>query len=478
MPILPLLRQTSAAILGRRTALLAVVLGALALTSPGVVTPVEAGTQMTRLVVASLGTTRSLSLSLNKSLIVDLPADAHEVIVSQPAIAAASMRSKRRAVLEGMGVGETNIIFLDERGVQIATLEVSVVRDASTLSATLTRLLPGSNISVQGFGEHLILSGTAISQDDVAKAAAIAGQFAGGDGNIANLITVSGAQQVALKVTVAEVSRQAVKQLGIDLSASLTTGSLTTGIINNPSLGGASNVVSPNTITAGINVPGLSLQTTLRALEQRGLSRTLDQPTLTAMSGQAASFLAGGEFPVPSSIDQNGQVSYAFKQFGVKLDFTPTVKSSGVIGLVVDTSVSEPTTDGAVTVGGLTIPATKNREAKTQVELPPGTTLSIAGLFEDKLRQQINQLPGLGNIPILGALFRSRDFLRQQTELVILVTPYLVGPGPEPPLPTDAIVPAGDAEANFLGHMQKLYGVGDPNGPAGQYKGSVGFALE
>jgi pilus assembly protein CpaC len=377
-----------------------------------------------------------------------------------------------------MGVGETNIIFLDERGVQIATLEVSVVRDASTLSATLTRPLPGSNISVQGFGEHLILSGTAISQDDVAKAAAIAGQFAGGDGNIANLITVSGAQQVALKVTVAEVSRQAVKQLGIDLSASLTTGSLTTGIINNPSLGGASNVVSPNTITAGINVPGLSLQTTLRALEQRGLSRTLDQPTLTAMSGQAASFLAGGEFPVPSSIDQNGQVSYAFKQFGVKLDFTPTVKSSGVIGLVVDTSVSEPTTDGAVTVGGLTIPATKNREAKTQVELPPGTTLSIAGLFEDKLRQQINQLPGLGNIPILGALFRSRDFLRQQTELVILVTPYLVGPGPEPPLPTDAIVPAGDAEANFLGHMQKLYGVGDPNGPAGQYKGSVGFALE
>ena len=208
------------------------------------------------------------------------------------------------------------------------------------------------------------------------------------------------------------------------------------------------------------------------------MSRTLDQPTLTAMSGQAASFLAGGEFPVPSSIDSNGQVSYAFKQFGVKLDFTPTVKSNGVIGLVVDTSVSAPTTDGAVTVGGLTIPATTERQAKTVVELPPGSTLSIAGLFEDKLRQQINQLPGLGNLPIIGALFRSRDFVRDQTELVILVTPFFNDPGPMPELPTDGVVAAGDAEAVFLGHMQKLYSVGNPASPSSDYHGSVGFALE
>ena len=419
-----------------------------------------------------------LSLGLNKSLIVDLPTDASEIIVSQPTIAGAAMRSKRRAVLQGAGIGDTNILFLDAKGVQIAAFDVSVTRDDSTLATTLARVLPGSNITVQGFGDHLILSGTAASQDDVTKAAVIAGQFAGGDANVANVVTVSGSQQVSLKVTVAEVSREAVKQLGIDLSGSLSTGSITSGIINTMALGGASNVVTGNAISAGLNVPGLSLQATLHALERRGAMRTLDEPTLTALSGQPAEFLAGGEFPVPSGIDSSGTVSYTFKQFGVSLKFTPTVRSNGIIGLVVDSSVAEPTTEGGFTVGGVTIPAVKNRSAKTTVELPPGTTLSIAGLFEDKLRQQMNSLPGIGNIPILGALFRSRDFIHDQTELVIMVTPSLVTPGKAPILPTDGVIATGDAEANFLGHMEKLYGVGNPDTAAGGFRGSIGFALE
>ncbi|MDR3472855.1 MAG: type II and III secretion system protein family protein [Devosia sp.] len=437
--------------------------------------------ELTHLTITHIGgsASQSVSLGINKSLIVDLPADAREVIVSQPTIAAASMRSKRRAVLQGMGVGDTNIFFLDDRGAQIATLEVSVVHDDSTLSAALAKLLPGSSIAVQGFADRIVLSGTAVSQDDVSKASQIAAQFTGGSADsVANLVTVSGPQQVSLKVTVAEVARSAVKQLGINLTGSLSGGSITSSILNASSLGGASNVVTTNSITAGFSAGGLSLEATLHALEQRGLSRTLDQPTLTAMSGQSAEFLAGGEFPVPSSIDSNGQVSYAFKQFGVSLKFTPTVKSNGVIGLVVDTSVSATTTEGAVTVSGLTIPGTTNRQAKTVVELPPGSTLSIAGLYEDKLRQQINSLPGVGDIPILGALFRSRDFYRSQTELVILVTPYFANPGPQPTLPTDGVVAAGDAEAVFLGHMQKLYGVGNPAAPSGEYRGSVGFALE
>jgi len=458
----------------------ALVLGAV-LAATGIASPVLAGDLTHLTVLRQTTATRDVALGLNKSLIVDLPVDAREVIVSQPAIASASMRTKRRAVLQGVSVGDTNIFFLDANGAQIATLEVNVSRDDSTLAMTLARLLPGSNISVEGFGDHMVLSGTAISQDDVAKATAIAGSFSGGDGNVANIITVSGPQQVSLKVTVAEVSRAAVKQLGIDLSAALSGNSFSTGIVSPSTLGGASNVVTGNGLSAGLNLPGLTLKATLHALEQRGLSRTLDEPTLTAMSGQAAEFTAGGEFPVPTdATNQNGvtQVTYAFKQFGVKLNFTPTVKSNGIIGLTVDTSVSEPTTDGAVTVAGLTIPATKNREAKTVVELPPGSTLSIAGLFEDKIRQQISQMPGLGNIPILGALFRSRDFVHDQTELVILVTPYLVNPGPEPLLPTDGVVASGDAEATFLGHMQKLYGTGGAPAPAGQYHGAVGFALE
>jgi len=421
---------------------------------------------------------QKLSVSLNKSMILDLPSDARQVIVSQPSIASASMQSKRRAILQGMSIGDTNIIFLDDKGVQIASLDVSVVRDDSTLTSAIAHLIPGSAINVEAFGDHIILSGTAQSQDDVAKAMAIAGQFAGGDGNIANIVTVAGSQQVNLKVTVAEVSRSAVKQLGIDLSGSLNSGVLTTGLVSTEPLGGASNVVTGNSVTAAFDVPGLSLKATLRALEQRGLMRTLDQPTLTAISGQPAEFLAGGEFPVPTAIDTNGNVSYAFKQFGVDLKFTPTVRSNGIVGLVIDTSVSEPTTDGAVTMGSLTIPALKNRQAKTTVELPVGSTLSIAGLYEDQERQLINSLPGIGNIPILGALFRSRDFIHQQTELVILVTPYLASAGAAPTLPTDGVVAAGDAEANFLGHMQKLYGVGDPSNTTGQYHGSVGFALE
>jgi pilus assembly protein CpaC len=474
MPILSVPRSRALAVLRGLAPVLFAGLAAVA----GAPAPAHAA-EITHLTIATASAAnRHVTLGQNKSMIVDLPVDAREVIVSQPTIASATMRSKRRAILQGIGVGDTNLFFLDADGGQIATLQVSVVHDDSTLTDVLARVLPGSAINVQSFGDRIVLSGTALSQDDVAKAAAIAPPVAGGGGHVAHVGYVWGGQQVRLKVKVAQVSRSAVKQLGIDLSGSLSAGALSTGIINTTPLGGASNVTTGNTISAGIDVPGLSLKASLHALEQRGLMRTLDEPTLTALSGQPAEFLAGGEFPVPSSVDQNGQVSYTFKQFGVSLKFTPTVRSDGTIGLVVDTSVSEPTTEGSVTTGGLTIPATKNRQAKTVVELPPGSTLSIAGLFEDKLRQQFNALPGLSNIPILGALFRSRDFVHDQTELVILVTPYLASAGPKPPLPTDGVVAAGDAEAVFLGHMQKLYSVGDPGAKSGQFRGSVGFALE
>ena len=466
-----------------------------------------------------------VSIALNKSMIVDLPADAHEVIISQPAIAGATMRSKRRVILQGVGAGETNLFFIDDQGRQIATLDVSVVRDSSTLSAMLAQALPGSAITVQNFGGGLVLSGTVLSQDDSTKAAAIAGQFIGsGSGaassapaasapggpsagnstsgassvtNVTNILTISGPQQVSLKVTVAEVERSAVKQLGLDLAGALSVGQLTTGLVNTSSLGAASGVVSGtgnlisnsglptgipaasgDSIGAGINIPGLSLAATLHALEQRNLLRTLDSPTLTAMSGQAAELDAGGQIPVINPPDQSGQVSYSYKQIGVKLNFTPVVKSNGLIDLTVDSSVTDIDNTFSVSVAGISIPGLNTREAKTVVELPAGSTLSIGGLFEDQMRQEISSLPGVGNIPILGALFRSRDFIHDQTELVILVTPYLARPGAAPALPTDGVVAAGDAETTFLGRMQKLYGVGDPRAPVQPYQGAVGFSLE
>ncbi len=448
---------------------------ATALAFAGVQAAAAASASHVRVSAAEIGQTQFLEVGLNKSVIVDLPAHAQEVIVSQPNVASAIMRTQDRAILQGMSIGETNIFFLDANGNRIAVLEVSVVQDAAGLSATIERLVPGSSVQVESFGQRLVLSGTANSGDDVNKAIAIAEQFAGGD--VVSVINVLGAQQVMLKVTVAEVQRETVKQLGIDLDASVSAGGLSTSLINSPGLGGASGVVATsNGKTLNIDVGALSIEATLNALERRGALRTLAEPTLTALSGEEAHFRAGGEFPVPVGVDNN-QIIFEFKPFGIDLTFTPTVHSDNLISLMVDTSVSEPTTEGGFSAGGVTIPATKERNASTSVQLPSGGTLAIAGLIEDKLRQQFNQLPGIGSVPILGALFRSRDFIHSQTELLILVTPYLTEPGvaADYQLPTDDIVFAGDAEAVFLGHLEALYGVGEGGG---NYKGNVGFVLD
>jgi pilus assembly protein CpaC len=437
---------------------------------------------------SSYGSTHRIEIGLNKSLIVDLPASVGEVIVSQPAVAGAIMRNRQRAIIQGNAAGDTNIFFLDKDGEAIAVLDLSVAPQrsdvASVLATTLARVLPGSSIQVEavqaddGTTNRVVLSGRAQSADDIAKAIQIAAQFAGGDGNVASVLTTSAPQQVMLKVTVAEVNRETVKQLGINIDASLNTGGVTTTLFSQQPLGGATQVVTNNGLGVGVGVGGLTIEANLKALERRGAVRTLAEPVLTAMSGQEAEFLAGGEFPVPTGIDDNNRLTFEFKEFGARLKFTPTVKSSGIIGLVVETSVTEPTPEGSLSVGGVTIPGVKNREAKTSVELGPGQTLAIGGLLQENVRQQINKLPGLGDIPILGALFRSRDFIRSETELVILVTPMLAFPSNEQPLlPTDNMVIAGDAEAIFLGHMEAIYGVG-PEGTRGSYTGSVGFVLD
>lgn len=447
-----------------------------------------------RIAHTASGTAQELELEVNKSILVDLPTNAGEVIASQPAVATVVMRSKTRAFIQGVSGGATNIFFLDPAGNSIAVLDVKVVQSSNggsasdvgpALEAALSRNLPNSHIRVESVTlndpsgattSRVVITGTVRSQDDLAKATLMAAQFAGGDANVANLLTVNGNQQVKLKVTVAEVGRDTVKQLGINLDGSISVGPVALGLQSQPAIGGASGVANNNGFDVGFDNGTVSLEASLRALERRGALRTLAEPTLTAISGQQASFLAGGEFPIPSGVS-DGEVSYTYKEFGVKLAFTPTVKSNGMIGLAVDTSVSELTTEGGFSLGGFTIPATKNRQATTSVEMGPGQTLAIAGMLQDTIRQQINQLPGLGNIPILGALFRSRDFIHSQTELVILVTPYFAEPGYDDSKPTDNMKVAGDAEAIFLGHLEKMYGVGN-DGMRGSYNGSVGFVLD
>jgi pilus assembly protein CpaC len=461
----------------RRTAgLLAVSALALGLLSmPGIP---AAMAEETHVVIspAAYGATRKFEVEINKTSLVDLPAGAAEVIVSQPGVAAAIMRTRTRALIQGITGGDTNMFFLDDRGQTIAILDVTVIKPVSqigrALEDTLTRVIPGSNIRVETLSDsatnegvtHFVLTGTVLTAQDKAVAEALASDLSEGGEQTGSLIQVIGPQQVMLQVTVSEVKRDVAKQFGINLSGTLSVGNVNLGFNNNV----AGNIAS-NGVSAIGGLGDLDINAAIRALETRGGLRILAQPTLTAISGQEATFLAGGEIPYGTT-DSNGNTTVVFRPYGVELAFTPVVKSNGLIALTVDTSVSEPQSGGSLT----------KRQAATSVELTAGTTLAIGGLLQETTRQQIDQLPGLGNIPILGALFRSRDFQTQQTELVILVTPYLVGPSPANsiPIPTDRSVVASDAEGIFLGRIENMYGVGQTGEFRGGFSGSVGFVLD
>jgi pilus assembly protein CpaC len=455
----------------RAAALLAIpVLAAGLLAAPGLAMAEE-----NHITIASTayGATRPLEIQVNKSILVDLPAGVAEVIVSQPNLAAAIMRTRTRAILQGMAEGATNIFFLDDAGRTISVLNVTIVQPpfeaGRALEAALARVIPGSNIQVETLSDssvndklYFVLTGTVLTAEDKANAEAMANAISETDGE-GSLIQVIGPQQVMLQVTVSEVNRDVAKQFGINLSGSMSVGNVNLGFNNNVA-GGTTNGVS-----AFGSIGDLNINAAIRALETRGALRVLAQPTLTAISGQAATFLAGGEIPYGTT-DSNGVTTIVFRPYGVELAFTPVVKSNGMVALAVDTSVSEPQTNGALT----------KRQAATSVELPAGTTLAIGGLLQETTRQQIDQLPILGDIPILGALFRSREFQTQQTELVILVTPYLVGPSPANsiPVPTDHTAVASDAEAIFLGKLETMYGVAGSGEMRGTFSGSVGFVLD
>ncbi len=363
-----------------------------------------------RIAHKAAGTVQSVSLEVNKSMIVDLPTNAGEVIASQPSIATVVMRSKTRAIVQGMSAGDTNIFFLDGAGNNIAVLDLKVMQTVSpvgaSLEATFARVIPGSNIRVETLSDgaidgttHFLLTGSVRTAEDKALAEQMASQLNNGGAPVGSLINVTGPQQVMLKVTVAEVQRSVAKQLGVNFSSTFSVAGITGSFNNNllPTSGGGGGVNIPFT---GSPVSG-SMDVAVRALEARGALRTLAEPVLTALSGQAATFLAGGELPYNNVVD--GNVVTEFKPYGVELAFTPTIKSDGTINLLVSSAVSDPGTDGAL----------NRREVSTSVVLGVGQTLSIAGLLSDRSRQDIERLPGLGNIPILGALFRSREYHSQ-----------------------------------------------------------------
>jgi pilus assembly protein CpaC len=460
---------------------------------------------------------RTVKVGLNKSLIIDLPRDARDILVSNPVIADAVIRTPRRIYVTGVAVGQSNVIIFDQAGQEIVSLELEVERDAATLSRMLAQLIPDSDIQVEIVSDNIVLSGKVKNAADARRAQDIANVFAnggaqaqpsptktsvdsgGGQGtgvnislttnqetptsSVINMLSIEGEDQVHLKVTVAEVQRDIAKQLGITLDGEINIGSFTSSIVTANPFAIAGEALSDNEITGGWfkdNDNNLSL--TLNALEQTGMIKTLAEPTLTAISGENASFLAGGEFPVPTGIDDQGQVSITFKPFGVALAFTPVVLSEGRISLRVKTEVSELSQEDNVQLGPLQIPSLKVRRAESTLELPSGGSMVLGGLLKDGVRQSIGALPGLGKLPVLGPLFRSRDFQRNETELVIIITPYLVKPVPRSALatPDQGFAPASDAQSILLGNINRVYGVKGSSSPDAsyQYTGRFGFIYE
>ena len=462
-----------------------------------VLTPVLASDY--RVPVAAASNTQSaqfLSLGIGKSVVIDLPRDVKDVLVADPKIANAVVRSAQRAYIIGAAVGQTNIVFFDSAGQQIAAYDIAVKRDLNGLRAALKQILPNADIKADGLGDGVVLSGWAASPVEAQQAGDLAARLAGGPDKVVNSIAVRGRDQVMLKVTVAEVARSIIKQMGIDLSANMNYGTAVVNFNNSnpftalgqPLVSGNSTAASfGSTMVNGSPVPAVTA--TMRAMESAGVVRTLAEPTLTAISGESATFISGGEFPIPTGItcqttsagtSGNCQPSIGFKKFGVSLNFTPVVLSEGRISLRVMTEVSEVSNENALTINGLTVPSIKTRRAETTLEIPSGGSMAMAGLIQDQTKHAINGLPGLAQLPVLGSLFRSRDFVNNQTELMVLVTPYVVRAVAQKDLsrPDDGFADASDPQADLLGSINRIYGVPGRTEPTNRYRGTYGFITD
>jgi len=433
---------------------------------------------------------RFIALGIGKSMVIDLPREAKDVLVADPKIANAVIRSAQRAYIIGGAVGQTNVVFFDNDGQQVAAFDIAVKRDLNGVREALRQTLPHTNVNIEGVGDGVMLTGSVSSPIEAQQAGDLAARLVGGSDKVVNSIAVRGRDQVMLRVNVSEVRRDIIKQLGIDLSASMNYGTAVVNFNNqNPFTAFGSPLVSNNTASISALSKGLpSVTATLRAMESAGVTRTLAEPNLTAISGESATFVAGGEFPVPTGfvcdpVTRVCTTQVTFKKFGISLNFTPVVLTEGRISLKVMTEVSELSPDNALTFNQLgntlTIPSIRTRRAETTVEIPSGGSLAMAGLIQEQTKQAVNGMPGIDQLPILGQLFRSQDFVHDQSELMVLVTPYVVRAVAQKELshPDDGFAPASDAQSALLARINRIYGVAG-DGRLGNYQGEFGFITD
>ncbi|WP_292067291.1 type II and III secretion system protein family protein [Brevundimonas sp. UBA7664] len=471
--------------------LIAIALAGLFVAAAPTVAPTVAHAQSRAAVPMGTGA-QLINLPRGSSMAIDLPSDARDVIVPNPMVAEAMLHSPRRITIIGLQPGETDAVVLDASGRTILSLRIRVDAGVSALQDTLSRVMPGSQVRAEAVNDSIILTGPVSSPGEADRAAQVARAFVSAPEKVINMMTIAGSDQVMVKARVIEVQRTAIKQLGLDVDTVLNSvgdglsfaQGATFGVSGSQLGGGILNYVDQSG-------DGNRLDTSLRAFERAGLVRILAEPNLTSVNGENAEFLAGGEFPVPvgRTVDSGtGQVSIGieFKPFGVRLAFRPIVLSEGRISLQLSTEVSELTTAGSFTLGGtaddaLVIPALNVRRASSTVELPSGGSMMIAGLLREDTRQNIDQLPGIGSLPVLGALFRSRDYLSGETELVIIIEAYIVTPTSPGRMqsPADGLVIANDAQTLLFGQLNQQYRrPGDPAAADSGWSGPVGYVIE
>jgi pilus assembly protein CpaC len=494
--------------------------------------------------VGSDATTECVHLWIGKSRVYDFSNDIKNVLVADPQIANVTVLSTRRAHIIGKATGSTSIIFFDGDGNEMARFEITVIDKIQPLFHNVQDLSDAINdflcagrtscpdhVTVKPVGDGILLTGSVANQLLAQQAYDIAAHYvappaSGSNGSssnsgggqsvtvssapaasgglmnsqsaskIVNAIVVRGGEQVMLKVTVAEMDRQIIKQLGVNMTGSFNIG---TNVVNfnnanpfpvNGALSGATSFnpfgvvpLVPSNIPVGVTgTVGQSMALNLQAMEQAGVVRTLAEPSLTAISGESAHFLVGGSFPIPS-LSCTGTVctpSFTMQPFGVGLNFTPVVLSEGRISLHVATEVSAIDTADSVTISGTTVPGLSVRRADTTAEISSGGTLVMAGMIEDQTKQTISGLPGVMEMPILGTLFKSRDYLNNKTELVVLVTPYIARAVAQKDLsrPDDGFTDASDPASVLLGRLNRIYGVRNSDAPNVPYYGRIGFILD
>jgi pilus assembly protein CpaC len=458
-------------------------------------TPVIAGdTVATPAVTGEPAKVRFLALGIGKSVIIDLPREVKDVLVADPKIANAVVRSAQRAYIIGAAVGQTSVVFFDAEGKQVASYDIAVKRDLNGVRAALRQMLPSSAIQAEGVGDGVMLTGSVASPVEAQQAGDLAARLVGGADKVVNSIAVRGRDQVMLKVTVAEVRRDIIKQMGVDLGANMNYGTAVVQFNNaNPFTANNGPLVPDNGLLgATLNKAGMpTVQATLRAMESAGVVRTLAEPNLTAISGESATFISGGEFPIPtgvtcqtSSTGVIGQCvqTVSFKKFGISLNFTPVVLTEGRISLRVMTEVSEVSAENSLTggQGGTTIPSIKTRRAETTLEIPSGGSIAMAGLIQEQTKQAVNGMPGIDQVPIFGQLFRSQDYVNHETELMVIVTPYIVRAVAQKELsrPDDGFAPASDSQSTLLAQINRIYGVSGRVEPVGNYQNNFGFIID